>query len=1509
MSAGPIVVARVIDALESREDRLLAWGVVDGAFSRSEVEAVVQEVCDDVLMLEGEILDPEEIIEQLLRTGMLHTALELGSDQLRTRSAEAIRLMLRLRQRFPAQGREGWSGAPALVSDYRYLRRPRWYARRDIARTDALADLNLTDTQRVALESIMPPTLAGFQVRATIEILAADGQATSSATVIGAGTGSGKTWAFYLPALALLAEYHSADRWVRALAVYPRAELLRDQLQTAFDNAELLDGMLTERAGRPLRIGTLFSDTPKDADDVEQRWRHWRKVDGKGWAMPSLRCRAKTASGARCRGDLVWPDKERSRNIELVRCATCGTEVAGGRVALTRQHLQANPPDLLFLTGEMLNRSLSDPNLCELIGAGGGGRRPRMVLLDEIHTYSGTSGAQLAMLLRRWQHRVMRPVTFVGLSATLVDARRFMSALCGVPEERVTYVSPDDAELVAADAEHLLALRSDPVSNGSTLSTTIQTAMLLPRILDPLGHASESGDGPSAGLYGSRTFVFTDDLDVTNRLYYNLLDAEGQKVRRGQIQAHRSSGPLAALRRGEAFDGILAARRDGQVWDLPERIGHVLSQGLRVGRTSSQDSGVSADAPVVVATASLEVGFDDPRVGAVIQHKAPRDSAAFLQRKGRAGRPSGMRPWTVIVLSDYGRDREMYEGWDALLDPTLAARSLPVDNQQVLRMHAVQCLVDWLARELWKRGVRNARPWLHLGGPDRWGSENSVPEAKVILGALVEGDISLVSDLRRFVRDSLRLDEETVDDLLWQPPRSVLLEAVPTLLRRLEQRWAVIQRPEGDPVDGLDSPGTFSGSPLPDFFTTTLFGDLSLPELAFVVPSQTQRQDEIMPIAQGMRSFAPGRVQRRFATEDSDVRHWWGIDDYGTTIVVDPARVEHRPDGAVVVPGEATPVPVLRPLRLHLDIAPQRIANAANAFLSWITQITPAGASLELALPDDDPFGSLLGSAAFHLHAQRAQIEMRRATHEVRVELLLSDGKELRSTRTFSDEEGRRVALGATFNVDAVRFDVRMAPPELTESDLIELRMPWFLERMLSTPALAEQANQFRLEWVGQAALAALTTEAVAAHCDLRSAFDRLRPRFTEALLDAVGLLFAVDGEGGTDDEELPEADPGSAPVITNPSRLRSSLEDVLSRSGFVGDLEAVVAALWCPGDDPDLLAWVERRMLTTVGQGILEAARLSCPEHDPENLVLDLEPLGPNGEPERRRIWISEQTIGGGGAVEALAHVIRREPRRFLRLVNRAVSAGPDDEVDGDLTRFLHARDTPTLATAVAEYRDAASHAERIQRLGGLRAALRSAGLPTGRRLLVPLTARLLRPGSTPEQDAIVSDVLAEWVDAEQLLGCEIEVRTWALLAARSNRLGDLLPDEAPTQQRRYDALASILWPRGWRVRGRHLRSYNPWQESPPSAPGLVRRIVRDATPEVPADQPEAAAAIRRLLLDRGSVDLVAPPDRRAAIAAVLLDLAEHPVETEFLQVHPVPVATTVTRDQVTVRLEVRLS
>jgi ATP-dependent helicase Lhr and Lhr-like helicase len=146
-----------------------------------------------------------------------------------------------------------------------------------------------------------------------------------------------------------------------------------------------------------------------------------------------------------------------------------------------------------------------------------------------------------------------------------------------------------------------------------------------------------------------------------------------------------------------------------------ESIGFDLSDRLLIGRTSSQDTGVDRDADITVATASLEVGFNHPGVGAVLRHKAPRGTASFLQRRGRAGRVRTMRPWTVVVLSDYGRDRAAYQAYEQLFDPVLDARALPVGNRYVLRMQAVYVLMDWLRTQLLREPAGSV--WGDLAGP------------------------------------------------------------------------------------------------------------------------------------------------------------------------------------------------------------------------------------------------------------------------------------------------------------------------------------------------------------------------------------------------------------------------------------------------------------------------------------------------------------------------------------------------------------------------------------------------------------------------------------------------------------------------------------------------------------------------------------------------------------------------------------------------------------------------
>lgn len=147
-------------------------------------------------------------------------------------------------------------------------------------------------------------------------------------------------------------------------------------------------------------------------------------------------------------------------------------------------------------------------------------------------------------------------------------------------------------------------------------------AMLLSRIHDPRGSAQ------SEGAFGRKVFLFTDALDVTNRLFFDLRDAEGEDSW-GNPDRLKPEGSLANLRSPTGPDAALRFAH-GQSWDLCTWIGQRLRPDdlLGIGRTTSQDAGVDADADVIVATAALEVGFNDSAVGRQRTHTRLLDMLA-----------------------------------------------------------------------------------------------------------------------------------------------------------------------------------------------------------------------------------------------------------------------------------------------------------------------------------------------------------------------------------------------------------------------------------------------------------------------------------------------------------------------------------------------------------------------------------------------------------------------------------------------------------------------------------------------------------------------------------------------------------------------------------------------------------------------------------------------------------------------------------------------------------------
>jgi ATP-dependent helicase YprA (DUF1998 family) len=233
----------VLDSIEQQEARLLVWGLVDGRLRRNELDALIDAQLDRALEkgITG-FLDSSDVIAALRSRALLFETDQTPFPGFRSRMAETIRLLFRLRQLFPKHaGLDGWQKARTLVADFRFLWRRRRYPMWDTSIPQALGMLATTvrDPQTsAALATLLEGRgesykLATFQVRAVTRILDRLEAKTAAGTLISAGTGSGKTLAFYIPALARIAAHIMRDgtgeRWVKSLALYPRTELLRDQ--------------------------------------------------------------------------------------------------------------------------------------------------------------------------------------------------------------------------------------------------------------------------------------------------------------------------------------------------------------------------------------------------------------------------------------------------------------------------------------------------------------------------------------------------------------------------------------------------------------------------------------------------------------------------------------------------------------------------------------------------------------------------------------------------------------------------------------------------------------------------------------------------------------------------------------------------------------------------------------------------------------------------------------------------------------------------------------------------------------------------------------------------------------------------------------------------------------------------------------------------------------------------------------------------------------------------------
>lgn len=212
-----------------------------------------------------------------------------------------------------------------------------------------------------------------------------------------------------------------------------------------------------------------------------------------------------------------------------------------------RQEIVANPPDILLTNYVMLELILTRPFERPLVQAA---RGLRFLVLDELHTYRGRQGADVAMLVRRVREACeARQLQCIGTSATLAGADDVLQQ-----RERVAEV----AQLLFGTT-----VRPESVILETLQRVTEQRDIIDQTFIVELREAVESGSVPASAEELRRNALA---CWVEEKLG---IEQKGPYLRRARPRAIRGSGGLAAElaeltglepeRCAEAIEAILSA--------------------------------------------------------------------------------------------------------------------------------------------------------------------------------------------------------------------------------------------------------------------------------------------------------------------------------------------------------------------------------------------------------------------------------------------------------------------------------------------------------------------------------------------------------------------------------------------------------------------------------------------------------------------------------------------------------------------------------------------------------------------------------------------------------------------------------------------------------------------------------------------------------------------------------------------------------------------------------------
>lgn len=1446
MAVSMVEVETLLDAIELAEYPLLNWGITNSSLTDEELEEIIAST------LPAANLD--ECKTELLRLGLVF---QTPDGNYRSRIAEFLRLATTLRQWFRGKRSDE---AQLLIHDTKINLRQRSFPKRHIPKSSVVSFLNENGHREMAtwMSSLIHEEhlLSDFQLRSVGSVLKGLKSNRNTSIAITAGTGSGKTNAYYLPMMSWLAHEvgNGGHKGPRGLALYPRTELLKDQLETALTQVKQVNQSL-QITGKPtIRIGVWYGAVPREIKLIPEKWKPVGLENNvKAYVCPFLRC---LECSPRSRKQLVILESDVKKSNAILQCrdSGCSYKISEDELVFTRRSLKnhASRCDLLFTTTESLNRQLSSFDGDVAFGLSDSSHLST-ILVDEAHVYDGLSGAQTAYLFRRLRARVKSPLTWVSLSATLENPEDFVRDLVFLDTE---VIQPSFDELVFRGAEYIVAARHYLESKRSPLSSAIQMAMLLSRMLD-----QRSPKNVSTGFYGSRLFAFADKLDVINRLFFGLSDAEGSTNAKGVSVSADDPRSLATLRGknqgGHAVQEPSPTRYPtGQWWKASEDIGHKFNanSSKNVGLTSSQSGGVDADADVVVATASLEVGFDDDTVGAVLQYKMPRSTSGFLQRKGRAGRTQKMRPLTTVVLSPFGADKAAWANAETFLfQPSLPARRLPMSNRYTQKIQAVYVLLDWLHEEV---GVGNS--WLLLTGK-YWSDESRGDRNKAVAGLKsLLGDEKASRKFATYLQNALGLGTTDAWSILWSNPRGLLTTVVPTAIRRLESEFTEDGRRDEDP--------------LREFAPANLFSVLNSPEVAVELPlpigTTLNKNDEpaleFLPVERILREFTPGNTSRHFGKSLND-RHWVKVDS--NQAAIDVISSYQAVDTGLKVLENGQSVPVFRPTHTQLNWVPTKYGDGTSAYPDWdvvFKHFGPAKAYRSRVLCwDDQP----LELQAF-LHSNGSNVLSNRYSKRSHGWTSTQNGDKERINVKF-EVASQQVFLGMDLEVDGLKVEL-LRPrnrPTVSNSERSD-RLEFLIKE---DGILAAVADIFDLERVARSIIYLIANDGGPGRI-LSLADDRLAQEIYDT-----GQAIVLDFGAPDLDESLDWFGPSHAAIV------RQHLLRVLSER------------------DDEWNEWFDRRVAVALGALILDVFRGMIPDLDSDDLLLDVQIDGE--DTETIQIWVTEQSPGGNGGIERIAEELEMMSK-FDSLMHNLLKSRELEKVDSELRQLAaFATGVGTIEAQLIRSGWGVGHKSVKSAIEGFKTSLRQNNILFERSAMAVFMNRFMGPGADVSLLHFMMQLSQDWDNREQSVKFELSAETMGLLWQKNSTYDFALHLSNPTDGRRASAIAAIAWMRPSRGVAIDYEVSNPYNYGMQfDVPALRSMIVTDPAVigqgqvvQVVGTQGQTVVNVNDVIEISGSPDEL----RRQIIAHVVT-----PIEDDALWVHRLVTETQVQNGQLVARL-----